>query len=297
MGARIGSSFLRRQEPSAFNQPIQKALDPGFRRDDEQAADSSRLSCVGVTRAGSRPARANHFIRWNANRHESLRARGHAGRLTLACTALLAVLALSSCTPISSATVDAVKLAARGRHMVPPTAAEVAARPYYQLQARSPDGSAVLVLGNVDGSRQAWYGSRHEVVFIEHGRVVQTSGLAQNLDGLQLPDDDPFARGLHTLQAPRRYRRLEDWSPGYRYGVTVEAELIPQGEETIEILGVNRRLRRVDERIEAPAVHYQAINHYWIDPRDGFIWKSEQHLAPGLWLQLVQLRPYRGDAA
>src|SRR6185312_4194875 len=136
--------------------------------------------------------------------------------------------------------------------------------------------------GQPGWSRQAWYGNHGVVVFIEHGRVVQTTGLDQNLDGLQLPADDPFARGLQTLTAPVTYRVGKDWSPGYRYGVPVEATLVPAGHEQISILDTTHDVVRVDEQLSAPAMHYRATNHYWVDPRDGFIWKSEQQVAPGL---------------
>lgn len=199
---------------------------------------------------------------------------------------------LHGCSELSRSSVSAMKLAMRGQPQVQPTAADVAAKPYYQLQATGPDGSAVLILGNLDGQRQAWYGNHGVVVFIKHGRVVQTTGLRQNLDGLQLPADDPFARGLHTLSAPVTYRVGKDWSPGYRYGVPVDATLTPAGHEQISILDTIHDVLRVDEQLSAPALHYHATNHYWVDPRDGFIWKSEQQVAPGLALQLVQLRPY-----
>jgi len=205
----------------------------------------------------------------------------------------LLLLALHGCSDLSRSSVDAVKLVVHHRPHVEPTAAEVAAKPYFQLQVTSPVGSAVLILGNVDGSREAWYGTNQVAIFIEHGRVVKTIGLDQNLDGVQLPADDPFVRGLQTLGAPMNYRLSKDWSPGYRYGIPVDATLTPVGHEQISILGTTHQVLRVDEQLSAPALHYRAINHYWVDPLDGFIWKSEQQVAPGLTLQLVQLRPYR----
>jgi hypothetical protein len=207
----------------------------------------------------------------------------------------LLLLALQGCTDLSRSSIDTLKLAIHHRAQVAPTAAEVAARPYFQLQVSSADGSAVLILGNVDGVREAWYGAGQVAIFIEHGRIVKTIGLSQNLDGVQLPGDDPFARGLQTLSAPTSYRMRSDWSPGYRYDVAVDATLTPAGHEQINALGTTRAVRRVDEQLSAPALHYRATNRYWVDPRDGFIWKSEQHVAPGLTLQLLQLRPYRGE--
>lgn len=203
------------------------------------------------------------------------------------------LLSLHGCSELSRSSVNAMRLAVKGQPQVQPSAAEVAAKPYFQLQASSAEGSAVLILGNVDGKRQAWYGNHHVVVFLEHGRVVQTTGLGQNLDGVQLPADDPFVRGLQTLSTSVTYHMDQDWSPGYRYGVPVEATLTPAGHEQISILGQAHDVLRVDEQLSVPSLHYRATNHYWVDPHDGFIWKSEQQVAPGLSLHLLQLRPYR----
>lgn len=207
-------------------------------------------------------------------------------------TSLLLV-GVQGCTQLSRSSLDMVKLATQRHTLVAPTAAEVATRPYFQLQVTSANARAVLILGNVDGAREAWYGAHGVAVFIAHGRVVKTTGLSQNLDGLQLPATDPFTRGLHTLTAPVTYRLTADWSPGYRYGVPVEATLTLAGATQISILDTTHPVQRVDEQLSVPALHYRATNHYWVDPEDGFIWKSEQQVAPGLTLQLVQLRPYR----
>lgn len=205
----------------------------------------------------------------------------------------LLLLPLHGCSELSRSAGGAMKLALLGKSRVQPTAADVAANPYYQLQATGPEGSATLILGNVDGGRQAWYGNHGVVVFIEHGRVVQTAGLAQNLDGMHVPADDPFARGLQTLGAATTYRSTRDWSPGYRYGVPVDATLVPAGHEQIDILGTIHDVLRVDEKLREPIAAGLATNHYWVDPSDGFIWKSEQQVAPGWTVQLLQLRPYR----
>jgi hypothetical protein len=224
-------------------------------------------------------------------RRESIRRQ--AFRLATA----LAVAVLAGCTAVSSSSVDAVKLVVNRHRQHGPDAAEVAAHPYYQMQATTRDGQAVLILGNLDGPRQDWYGSDGVVVFLEHGQVVKTAGLPQNLDGLRQPAGNPFASGLQHLTGPLDYERTVDWSPGYRYGVPVHAHLAPAGTEEITILGQPHTVLRVDEQLDAPAADYRATNHYWVDPADGFVWKSVQQVAPGLAITLVQLRPYRGNAS
>ncbi|HTA65901.1 MAG TPA: YjbF family lipoprotein, partial [Xanthomonadaceae bacterium] len=107
------------------------------------------------------------------------------------------------------------------------------------------------------------------------------------------PSGNPFVPGLQGLGSGFEGIRIVDWSPGYRYGVAEHVRLVPAGMEDVNILGTIHHLRRVDEHVDSPEAGFTAENHYWIDPADGFIWKSHQVVAPGMPLDLVQLRPYR----
>ncbi len=219
-------------------------------------------------------------------------ARRICATLLVACGTLLA---LSACTDVSRGTVDSMRLAWRGPPKLAPTAQEVSAKPFYQMRATTAEGDAVLVLGNVDGRRQLWYGNDGGVVVLQDGRVVQTIGLAQNLDNSRVPEArDPFRTGLQTLHSAQSYTREDDWSPGYRYGIQVKSELIPSGSADIDILGTQHHVLLVTEKVVAKVAGYSATNRYWVDPTDGFVWMSEQQVMPGLTLKLVQLRPYRG---
>jgi len=207
---------------------------------------------------------------------------------------LAALLALVvGCSSTYREGVDTVKLVLHEHSGVDLTPESVAARPFFQLRAISPDGQAVLILGGVEGNLQTWYGHAGQAVFLEHGVVVRTIGLRQNLDDTRWPSSNPFASGLQTLSSPLDAVRVVDWSPSYRYGVTLNARLATAGMEDVTILGTVHHLRRVDERVSAPAAGFVAVNHYWVDPADGFIWKSHQVVAPGVPLDLIQLRPYQ----
>lgn len=203
------------------------------------------------------------------------------------------LLALGGCTSISRSTTDLLKLAVNQHRSQMPTAAQVAANRYYQMYVRTSTGQAVLILGNLDGTREDWYGHGNVVVFLRHGQLVKTTGLAQNLEGLHEPADNPFARGLQHLTAPVAYTRTEDWS-GYRYGVPVHAQLEPLGRTQIDILGTPHEVLHVRETLNAPAAHFHAVNQYWVDPQDGLVWKSVQQVVPGQAITLVQLKPFRG---
>lgn len=202
---------------------------------------------------------------------------------------------LAGCNEVSRSAVDTVRLAWRGPPPLHLTAEQVAAKPYYQLQATDGRNEALLILGNVDGQRQLWYGKDGVVVVLAHGRVVQTIGLEQNLDNSRISSAaDPFVSGLQTLSAPITYTREDDWSRGYRYGIPVRATLSPTGMADIDILGTSHHVLLITEQLVSEVAGYRAVNRYWVDPQDGFVWKSEQHVLPGLTLTLTQVRPYRG---
>jgi hypothetical protein len=230
-----------------------------------------------------------------ATKLRSRALRGCWRALLLASCATTSAL-LAGCSSVSYSTVDTVRLAWQGSSQLAPTADQVQAKPYFQLHAITARGNAVLILGNVVGSRQYWYGADGVALVLEHGRVVQTMGLPQNLDRSRIePIADPFAHGLQTFATTIAYERIDDWSPGYRYGVPVHAELKPSGDTRIDILGSSHHVVLVTEVVSAQAARYRASNRYWVDPADGFVWMSEQQVMPGVRIKLVQLRPYRGD--
>jgi len=214
------------------------------------------------------------------------------GSLRLAALAA-ASWAVAGCTAVSLGSMDSIREAVRGNDYVHPTAASVAAEPYYQLEVESSGGRAVLLLASVQGGLQGWYGADGQAVFLRDGVLVRTVGLDANLDHAAFDGGDPFATGLQHVQAPVEYRRVLDWSPGYRYGIAAVAHLEPKDIENVEILGEVHRLRRYDEHVRADGAGFDVTNRYWVDPADGFIWKSRQHVAPGQTLELIQLRPYR----
>lgn len=201
---------------------------------------------------------------------------------------------LVACSPVSRGSLETIKMAVHGGNKPDVTPEAVAAKPYFQLEVKAPTGTAVLILAKVDHGQLGWYGGNHDIVITRGGLVIKTVGLRSNLDAMAIQGDDPFRVGLHRLQGPVDYTRRMDWSPDYRYGVEVQAHLEPQGVERVSILGHNRELRRVDERLTVLATGEHMTNRYWVDPADGFIWKSRQYVAPGFPLELIQLRPYRG---
>lgn len=207
------------------------------------------------------------------------------------------MLMLSACSANSRGGLDALKLSVHRTTKVHPTADSVAARPYFQLQVNAATGQAILILGSVEGDLLGWYGKNGQAVFTRHGVIVRTLGLAQNLDNTRWSGPNPFALGLQHLQGPTSDQRVLDLSPGYRYGATLQAQLLPGPMEDVNILGTVHRLQRVDELVRVDALGWKGSNHYWVDPATGLILKSHQLIAPGVALDLIALRPYGKPAS
>ncbi|MCI1133874.1 YjbF family lipoprotein [Stenotrophomonas maltophilia] len=204
----------------------------------------------------------------------------------------LIILGLSGCGVVGRTSIKTAQLALQGRPDIDPTAEEVAAKRYAQIKVVGPNGGAVLVLGNIDGGRQAWYSSERSIVFLQDGLLVGTFGGSPELQNMWIEGENPF-RALHKLDRMATVHRHYDLMPGYRYGVEVHGTLEPMGRETVEILGKRRSLLHVRETQHGK--RWRVENHFWVDPDNGFIWKSRQAIAPGTSLEITQLKPYSPD--
>lgn len=205
---------------------------------------------------------------------------------------LLITLALTGCGVVGRTSIKTMQLAMQGTPDVQPSAAEVAAKPYPQIKVNGPNGGAVLVLGNIDAGRQAWYSSERSIVFLQDGLLVGTHGGSPELQQMWIEGDNPF-HALHTLQGTVAVQRRYDLMPGYRYGIPVTGTLERLGAEPVDILGKVRTLVHVRETLRG--TQWKGENHYWVDPASGFIWKSQQMIAPGTRLEITQLKPYSLD--
>ncbi len=219
-------------------------------------------------------------------------ATRHANRQRPVALALLVLITATSCGVVGKTSVKSVQMALQGKPDVEPTAAEVAANRFPQIKVTGPAGGAVLVLGNIDSGRQAWYSSERSIVFLSDGVVVGTHGSSPELQDMTLDGDSPF-HALHRIADGTTVQRRYDVMPDYRYGMSVTGTLTTLGKEKVHILESERELLHVRERLQGDG--WKRDNHYWVDPANGFIWKSIQAIAPDTSLEVVQLKPYSQD--
>lgn len=201
---------------------------------------------------------------------------------------------LSGCNPLMTASLDTFRAAVAGPAPLVLTQAQVDALPFAQIKVTTVSSEGVMALIRQRGDVQFWVASGKQVLLLRDGLVVRTVGLGADLDGTRWQGRSPFQQGLHRVPDGYRSSRQIDVVGGYRLGIEVSSYMTRKGLETVDILDQPYTLLRVDEDIEAAG--FKARNRYWVDPVDGFIVQSEQHLTPSLTLTITQLQPARKDA-
>lgn len=201
---------------------------------------------------------------------------------------------LAGCNPLMTASLDTFKAAVAGPAPLGLTQAQVEAVPFPQIKVTTVSSEGVMALIRQRDDLQFWVASGKQVLLLRDGLVVRTVGLGADLDGTRWQGQSPFQQGLHRVPDGYLSTRQIDLVGGYRMGITVTSRLTRKGIETLEILDKPYALLRVDEDVEAAGFHTR--NRYWVDPVNGFIVQSEQHLTPDLSLTITQLQPTRKDA-
>jgi hypothetical protein len=192
------------------------------------------------------------------------------------------------------ASFDTLKASTAGPDSLELTQAQVDAVPYPQIKVTTSSSEGVMAMLRQRGDLQFWVASGKQVLLMRDGLIVRSVGLGSNLDGTRWEGESPFKRGLHLLPDGYSSTRRIDIYDGYRVGIALNSRFTQVGIEDIKIMDKTYALLRIDERIDAPEIDFQAVNHYWIRPRDGLILQSQQHITPQISLKVIQLRSKQG---
>lgn len=89
--------------------------------------------------------------------------------------------------------------------------------------------AALLVLGYVDahpqGDIEVWYSAKREVIKLQNGRIVGTTGLETDWRTVRFPSAPPVWTEVSSQGDV--YQRLRDAMPGHRYAISDRVELKP----------------------------------------------------------------------
>lgn len=176
--------------------------------------------------------------------------------------------------------------------------AQIEAIPYATMGVRFGDGGGVvMVLASIDGDDLHWASADRVVLVTRRGRLVKTIGLSRDLLTTRPAGADALADALagNPVAAEARVDRIIDLRQKDDFSVPVESRWDVQGEETVSLLGRERRLVRVRERMTVRKWRWSADNLYWLDAGSGQVWKARQQFCPEVpAMTLELLKPATG---
>lgn len=174
------------------------------------------------------------------------------------------------------------------------TAKQVANTPYasaYLKVGSAPQAFVVLVFA--EHNQLKWIGADKNMVATQHGRIVKTQGFGEDITYVDNLQYDPLTLGLLKASTPMTWKSRVEWAQVFRGGYDMTSVFQARGKETVKILDTARELLRFDEQVTVPALNASYTNSYWLDPTNGSVVQSQQHMGPDMALvAFTVLKPY-----
>jgi len=157
------------------------------------------------------------------------------------------------------------------------TLAEIKAYPYDLTYIRLDDRpQVILFLASSANGRQKWKSSDRAVFTLQHGRVVKTFGLPNDLVYSEASGVDPLSS---MYQQPGTFQRLTDWALNNESGYPQSFAYEQSSNDNLELEGKALATRKVSEKVTF-ADGSTAMNYYWFSLEQPILVKTEQQLAP-----------------
>jgi hypothetical protein len=159
------------------------------------------------------------------------------------------------------------------------------------LYVRSGDQpQAALGLMYIEQNQYKWISASKELLVTERGRIVRTSGLANDLLHLSNRLSDPLKA---ADQAGASWLRSADWQNG-EYGYVIRSDFQSQAGHYLTFFNQQIAVTKVVETLhyDNPSSYWRFDgswqNVFWLDATTGAVLQSQQQLAPGMApLQLI----------
>ena len=134
----------------------------------------------------------------------------------------------------------------------------------------------LIILESKVGEKYIWTSADGVYLTISNGRIIETSGLSNNLVNVV----DPFnGKSFPEYLDTNIYKYYYSYDRPALNNLELEVTLVEDGREEISILDTTRDLRVLSEFIENKEIGWKVENKYWVD-KNMFVWKSEQHISP-----------------
>jgi hypothetical protein len=141
---------------------------------------------------------------------------------------------------------------------------------------------SIIVLATDNNGEELWTSAARIVIVTRDGRVVRTVGLGHDIGGAWPQGGVPLLPPAAALKQNFTSSRLVDYPDTGRYGVAITCSTHAANRETIDIFDQKIAAVRVDEVCDSNILRWHFTDNYWVDPQDGTVWRSRQHIHPKL---------------
>lgn len=156
--------------------------------------------------------------------------------------------------------------------------------PYASLKMKIGKGPAgLLILESKNEGLNTWVSADGVSIIEKSGYIVRTMGLTNNVTGLRSLQNNSFldliAINPSSLSNHLEYLSLDNPEV---FEMELNCYILIEGEKVVEILDKKFSLIHLTKVKENKYLRWKVKDHFWIDPKDGFVWKSIQNIAPNL---------------
>lgn len=192
---------------------------------------------------------------------------------------LVLCLLLQACTQTQKGLEDTVEYAVSGPGDVTVTDRQVADLPYASMYLRVNDGQRIfVVLGYNEQGQQKWVTQDKAMLVTEHGRLVKTLGLSDNLLDVNNLQNDPLRDPLHLSEQSSWTRTLSWTENGQLRAATAVSHFSRGTDEVLTLAGEAVPCRVWLEEVSVDALGKRWQNRFWIDNSSGQVLQAEQSL-------------------
>ena len=139
---------------------------------------------------------------------------------------------------------------------------------------------SLIILQTKVKDTYTWVSADRRVFFTKSGRVIGTMGLPNDLYKVDRPNIS-FKEILNKT-GPNNYVAYYSFKKPSLNNLKVEISVEVIGRKKINILGNEKDLILVEERLISKKINWKRTNRFWIDPKTYFVWKSIQNISPKL---------------
>lgn len=206
---------------------------------------------------------------------------------------LLLCLLLQGCTQTQKGMGETFRLAFFGADNIQMTNEQIENLPYASLYLRINGGQQLfVVLGYNENGQQKWITRDRAMLVIEHGRLVKTLGLAENLNQVSNLQHDPLRGALH-LSEGAIWSRILRWTENGQARADTATSRFTQGkDEVLQLAGRPVACHIWQEEVSLAENGASWRNTFWVDASSGQIRRSQQTLgADALSIDITILKP------